>query len=365
MRKTGHYSDNYFIPDPLPPHNPPFNFTTELATLYGDAMLQLSKLNEMIMYVPDVKRFMKSYVIKEALLSSAIEGIHTTLLDVYTQPLSESKPTQETQLVINYVQALEVAVQMMRQDNMPISARVILNAHTALIPTGESDAGNYRKQSVRVGNHIPPQAVQVPQCMADLEHFINNDETLPPLIKAGLAHVQFETIHPFLDGNGRIGRLLIVLMLLDSGLLAEPILYPSYYFKKHHAAYYHYLDAVRLQGDFEGWITFYLMAIRDSSIDACRRAQDIAALKNDLMHKIVVDENAKMHDTRLKAVQIFFGFPIISIQELSTQLDMTYNTARSVILYFVDKGVLVEETGQKRSRFFRFKPYWEILEREY
>lgn len=365
MRKTGMYSDNHFIPNPLPPHDPPFNFSIELATLYGDTILELNKLNEVIAHIADIKSFIKAYVIKEALLTSAIEGIHTTLLDVYTQPLLDSKPNKETQLVINYTQALQVAVSMLRKDGLPISSRVICSAHKTLMFTGEADPGNYRKQGVRVGSLIPPQASQVPKLMAELEEYINNDQTLPPLIKAGLAHVQFETIHPFLDGNGRIGRLLIVLILLDSNLLSEPILYPSYYFKKHHANYYHQLDVVRLNGDFEGWITFYLKAIRESSVDAYRRIKDVEVLKQDLTVRIQEDNSAKMVDTQLKALTILFGCPIITIQELSLQLDMAYNTASKVATSFIELGLLVEETGQKRGKLFRFKPYWDILEREY
>lgn len=383
MRKTGNYeaigTTKHFVPDPLPPHDPPLKLNQATLALYGEAMLHLAKLNEMANQLPDIPRFIKAYVIKEALLTSAIEGIHTTLFDVFTQPLLETKANKSTQLVINYMYALDAALIMIKKNNLPVSSRVIRKAHEALLEIGEgdkSDPGNFRKQSVRVGNLIPPPAPLVPQLMADLERFINDDTTLPPLIKAGLAHVQFETIHPFLDGNGRIGRLLIILILIESGLLSAPILYISYYFKKHHMKYYQRLDRVRTEGDFEGWITFYLTAIKESSIDAYRRAKDIYALKQKLEKTITTfikrtykktfkGRVDKMIQIRHSALGCLFSFPVISATALSEQLEVSYNTASQIIQDFEQMGLLVQETKQARGKLFRFKPYFEILEREY
>jgi len=373
MRITGQNETignmRYFIPDPLPPQNPLLILDANLVALLGDAMLHLGKLNEMTNKLPDVKRFIKAYIIKEALLSSSIEGIHTTLLDIFTQPLLESKPNKNTQLVMNYTKALDVAISMLRNNNLPVASRVILGAHDALMSVGEgdiSDPGHYRKQAVRVGSHVPPPPISVPDLMAKLESFINTDQSLPSLIKAGLAHVQFETIHPFLDGNGRIGRLLIVLMLVESGLLLEPILYPSYYFKKHQFEYYQWLDRVRTHGDFEGWITFYLTVIRDSSIDAYKRAKEIEKLEKDLTQKIVDEKGSRaITQTRLRALAILFSTPIINVSELSKQLEMSYNTANQIISYFMKLGFLVEENQQKRGKVFRFKVYLDVLEQEY
>jgi Fic family protein len=224
----------YFTPHPLPPKDPELYLNGEMIQLYGEANFALGQLNEMAERLPNPERFIKAYIIKEALLSSAIEGIHTSLIDVFTQPLNEAKPNKETQLVLNYTKSLSCALQMIQEKGLPISSRVLLAAHEALMSAGEGERaspGQYRKQAVRVGSHIPPLAPKVPELMGDLEKYINGPADLPPLIKAGLVHVQFETIHPFLDGNGRIGRLLIVLMLIERGLLSIPILYPSYYFK--------------------------------------------------------------------------------------------------------------------------------------
>jgi Fic family protein len=373
MRITGRYETigdtRYFIPDPLPPHDPPLLLDAETIALYGEAMLELGKINEMTTRLPDIERFIKAYVIKEAVLSSSIEGIHTTLLDVFTQPLVEAKPSKNTQIVMNYTKALSVALTMIKE-GFPITSRVILKAHEALMRTGEgdkSDPGRYRRQSVKVGNLIPPLPPLVPELMSQLEQYINAEDTLPPLIKAGLVHVQFEEIHPFLDGNGRIGRLLIVLMLVEKGILVEPMLYPSYYFRKHQSEYYQWLDRVRTHGDFEGWIKFYLTAMRDSTIDAYRRAKDIEALGEEL-RQIILDQkqfSVKMCQTRLRALAIIFSYPVISVNALSKQLGVSYNTANQVISDFIKLGFLVKETQQKRGRLFTFKQYLEVLERDY
>lgn len=372
-RQTGIYEKlgelNYFIPDPLPPQNPSFETAGELAIQYGASMHRLAQLNEMALRVPNAQRFIKAYVIKEALLSSAIEGIHTTLIEAFTQPVSLTKPNKETQLVLNYTQALDIALNLMQKENLPIGNRIILSSHEKLMREGQGDhasPGQFRKQSVRVGNLIPPPATRVPQLMAELERFINVDESIPPLIKAGLAHVQFETIHPFLDGNGRIGRLLIVLMLIDSNLLSSPILYPSYYFKKNQFEYYRRLDSVRIEGDFEGWIHYYLKAIEESSFDAYQRALDIESLEQKFKQEVETNERfARVHEHAKTALNILFQFPIINIQTLADNIGKSYNTARNIIELFIETGILVEESQQKRNKLYYFKQYIELLEKEY
>ena len=373
QRKTGEYQilgdTTYFIPYRQPPTNPALIIDEKISFLYGEAMLHLGRLSEMTKKLPDTDRFIKAYITKEALLSSSIEGIQTTLLDVFTQPLLTSRPNKETQLVLNYTKALSRSLDMIKKEGLPIANRVILAAHKELMSMGDGDSanpGHFRSLGVRVGSLVPPPPQEVSKLMAELEKFINDNDTLPPLIKAGLAHVQFETIHPFLDGNGRIGRLLIVLMLVESNILSNAALYPSYYFKKHHLDYYRYLDRVRTDGDFEVWILFYLQAIRDSSIDAYKRAVDIQKLIEELSEKIMQDKQFDSNrESRLKALSILFSFPVISINELSTQLDMSYNTANKIITNFVDLGFLSEETQQKRGKLYRLMPYFEVLQREY
>ncbi len=373
MRKTGRYENisgkQCFIPEALPPKNPPLALDSQTTILYGEAMLHLGKLSEISQRLPDIHRFLKAYVIKEALLSSEIEGVHTTILDVFTQLLLDSKPTKETQLVLNYVEAVTSAVRMIQKEVLPISSRIILKTHELLM-SGEGDhsnPGHYRTQMVKVSSLVPAPPVKINELMSELEQFININETLPPLIKAGLAHVQFETIHPFFDGNGRIGRLLIVLMLIQDGLLSAPILYPSYYFKKHRLEYYQCLDRVRTHGDFEGWITFYLASIRDSSIDAVRRIDDIEQLREQLLKKILDNDRLsdKQKQARMRALQILFSFPVINIGELEQQLDISYNTAHQIIKELLTQGILVEENQQKRHRMYKFKKYLDILEKDY
>ncbi len=372
-RITGHYQKlghlDYFVPDSLPPQNPSFEFSPELAALYGHAMQELAKLNEMSLRIPNTQRLLKSYVIKEALLSSAIEGIHTTLIEMFTQPIEGGKPNKDTQLVLNYIKALEVALAFMQQEGMPITNRVILSAHAALMSGGEGERanpGNFRKQPVRVGNLVPPPANLIPELIADLEKYINSDESIPALIRAGLAHVQFETIHPFLDGNGRIGRLLIILMLIDSNLLHAPILYPSYFFKKHHFEYYQRLDSERLEGDFEGWISYYLNAIIASSKDAYQRACDIEMLEKQIKEELLSDQqSSRMHDQLLRALSVIFQYPIINAKELATQLDKSYNAANKIITSFEDNGILEEIGEKKRNKIFKFTQYLGLLEKEY
>jgi Fic family protein len=357
----------FFIPSSLLPKDQEFQMDTEMIALYGDTMLQLGKLNEMTNRLINVEHFIRAYVYKEALLSSSIEGINTTLLNVFTQSILEIKGDKSTQLVMNYTKAIYKALSMIKEDNLPIIERVILRAHEELMTGGSgdiSDPGNYRKQTVKVGDLIPPPANKVPKLMSQLERFINIDDKFSSIIRAGLVHVQFETIHPFLDDNGRIGRLLIVLMLVESGILSEPIIYPSYYFKKHHFDYYKLLDGVRVNGDFESWIKYYLSVIRDSAIDACRRAQDIEEL-SDVMNKAISEKFVRGLKKRIEVIPILFNYPVISIKKLSDELKVSYNTASKIVLDFLSMGFLIEEDQKKRDRLFRFKIYFEILERVY
>lgn len=375
QRKTGIYQKlselEFFIPFALPPKNPAFNFSSDLIELYGQAMQALGRLNEMADRLPNIERFIKAYCLKEALLSSAIEGIHTTMVDVFTNEVaaasSNAKNSKQTQLVLNYGKALDEALELVQKKNFPIVSRVILATHKVLMSGGDgqkANPGNYRKQPVKVGKLTPPPANKVEELIADLEKFINDNDSLPALIKAGLAHVQFETIHPFLDGNGRIGRLLIVLMLMKEKVIHAPILYPSTYFKKHHAKYYQKLDAVRNKGDFEGWTKFYLKAIKESAEDACKKAKEIEKLEKQLSKKITTSKNFSLPEIQAnQALVTLFQFPVISVTEMQNSLDVSYNTANSIIQKLVKLEILKLETKQKRNKLFRFDSYLNLLEK--
>ncbi|MBM3468354.1 MAG: Fic family protein [Alphaproteobacteria bacterium] len=372
-RKTGTFEKlgnlNHFVPFSLPPQNPSFQMDYSLIDLYGKAMHQLGQLNEMAQRIPNVQRFIKAYITKEALLSSEIEGIQTTLIDVFSEPTSDFRPNKETQLVLNYTKSLEVALDLIQKKGMPLVSRVILAAHQTLMQGGEgekSTPGSFRKQGVRVGDHIPPPAPHIPNLMKDLETYINADTTTLPLLKAGFAHVQFETIHPFLDGNGRIGRLLIVLILLKEGLLNEAIIYPSYAFKKHQMEYYVALDNVRFKGDFEGWISFYLQSLIESAQDAWLRAKDIELLEKNLT-KIILESPLfiKTREDALHLLSLLFQYPVIGITDASNHLKKSYNSTSAMMERFMQLNILVPGSAQKRNRSYLFKGYLDVLEQVY
>jgi len=374
-RITGVYetigSINYFIPYPLPPQNPSFMMDAEMTQLHERATKQLEQLNEVVKHVPSARRFIKAYVIKEALLSSAIEGIHTTILDVFTQPLT-GEHSKETQLVVNYTKALETACTMVIQDNLPIASRVILKAHQQLMhiegDENKATPGHYRQQAVRVGNLIPTYAAKIPDLMAQLAQFINKDDSVSPLIAAGLAHVQFETIHPFLDGNGRVGRLLIVLMLLQSNALSAAVIYPSYYFKKYRYEYYVYLDRVRTHGDFEGWITYYLTAIEYSCADAYKRIKEIEKLEQHIKAVISSHESLKVREKIAHQVlSVLFEFPVITVAQLSNHINQDYDRAQDIIRQFIAIDILVMQPAaeQQYDERYVFEKYLRVLEDEY
>lgn len=382
MRKTGNYDTQTktksFIPEALPPKNPEFLINSEILTLYGDTMAQLGRLKELTKRLPNIKQFIKACVNIEALLSCSIEGINADFLEIFTHPKAIIRQNKNSQLVINYAKTLNSVIYTQKNNNalttnLPINSETILQVHSQLMQiTGNkkhndsSEPGNYRKLPVKVGNLTPAPATKIPELINELEIFINNDTTLPPLIKAGLAHVQFETIHPFLDGNGRVGRLLIVAMLIESGILDEPIIYPSYLFRQRQFDYYMLLDGVRTNGDFESWIKFYLSVIKDSAIDAYTRAQDLELLNENIIKNISSAKHGiKMLEAKLAALPILFEYPVIDITTLSEKLSVSYNTANKIITYFVEIGSLEEQTEQKRGKLFKFKPYFEILEREY
>ena len=374
MRITGTYQQlgntRYFIPTPLPPRDPDFLLNEEIMILFGEASFELGRLREMGSRLPDIERFLKAYVTKEALFSSEIEGIHTTLIEAFTHPLGESKPDKDTQLVLNYTQALDTTLDMISKEGFPIVSRVFLKAHKILLSGGENEKsapGTYRGQAVRIGNLIPPPPQEISRLISELEQYINAPSQLPDLIRAGLSHAHFEMIHPFLDGNGRVGRLLIVLMLVQSKLLNKPILYPSYYLKKHQAEYYQKLDHIRTRGDYEGWITYYLKVIRDSARDACLRAQAIESLKHDLQKTI--DESAHFAQVRKVAtatLNVLLMYPVISIPELSKQLGKAYNTASNILERFEQCSFVHEiDSSRERNKLYQFTPYFEVLNEEY
>lgn len=365
--RSGHYEKfgehNHFVPKPLPPE-PIFQMDAELISLYGDAMQSLGRLDEVGARIPSKRQFIDVYVAKEAVLSSEIEGIYTTLTEVLEynarKKLRENRDIED---VLNYLEAVNHAISMLREQNLPITNRVIRETHSVLLAgaRGQSKmAGEFRKVPVFVGNLVPPPAHYIPDLIKSLEQFINDDNSILPLIKVGLAHVQFETIHPFLDGNGRIGRLLIVLMMLDYGLLKEPILYPSFYFKKFRSEYYARLDEVRLKGDYENWIKYFLRGIKASADDVVARAWRIDKLISDSAELI----ETKLGRTRDKGVKLLDALchnPIMTIQEVAETIGTTYPPAQKLVAKFIELGILQPESDKQRGQSFVFKQYLDEL----
>jgi Fic family protein len=367
--RSGHYErfgeHNHFVPKSLPP-KPVFVMDAELIALYGDAMQSLGRLDEVGTRIPSKRKFIDVYVAKEAVLSSDIEGIYTTLTEVLEYKAREKlRENRDVEEVLNYLDAVNHAIDMVQNQGLPVSNRVIRESHSVLLngARGQNKTpGEYRKVPVFVGELIPPPAHYIPDMIKSLETFINDDGSILPLIKIGLSHVQFETIHPFLDGNGRIGRLLIVLMMLDYGLLKEPILYPSYFFKKYKSEYYTRLDEVRLKGDYESWIKYFLRGIKASADDVVARAWRVDTIIRDATN-LIDQEFGKSKAKALNVLDMICHAPIVTIGEVAEASKTTYPPAQKLVARFVELGILEPENDKKRNQRFVFKEYLDELEK--
>ena len=365
MRITGKYQKigeiEYFSPFDLPPKNPSFVLDEEIVSLSDKANFSLGRLNETTLGLPNITHFIKSLLIKEATLSSSIEGIETTLLNIYTDDCNSVKTNVSDKLVINYTRALRGALDILQNDKMPLFSNIILKAHLILMDK-EGSAGEYRKQSITNNSITAPAAEDIMKLMTNLEQYLKQQDNLPILIKSGLIHLQFVTISPFLKGNGHIGRILIILMLIKYGLLNQPILPVSYYLKKHSSDYHQKLNNVRLKGDFENWIKFYLKAIEASSNLAYDTVKSIEKLEIKLQQFIKAhDKFAKMRETALSIANILFEYPVIGIVELSKKSNRTYNAVHNIVNIFVELGVLQKDEEKKRNKLYYFKPYIDLL----
>lgn len=368
--RSGHYEifgeHNHFIPSALPPSTP-LELDKELLELYGEAMQSLGKFAEAQTRIPSKRQFLDVYIAKEAVFSSQIENINTTLTQVLEYKSKEKSENKDVQEVLNYIDALNYGIELMRDKNMPISSRLIRECHKRLLTgvRGEGKTpGNFRKVPVFVGTLVPPPANYIEELIADLEKFINENNSILPLIRTGLAHVQFETIHPFLDGNGRIGRLLIVLMLMEYKLVNAPVLYPSFFFMKYRSEYYDRLDNVRTKGDYEGWIKYYLRAVRVCSDDIVKRVWEIDGLIEECNEKI----EGKLSRVRANAILLLNQLsdtPVLTINDVAELIDATYMTAKKLVNSFVDLGILHQQNDKQRDKTFCFRKYVDILEKEF
>ena len=363
-----------FVPMPLPPQ-PPLEMDGKLQGRINQAMLALGRLDAISVLLPDAHLFLYSYVRKEAVMSSQIEGTQSSLSDLmlYEMEGVPGVPMDDVQEVSCYVNALNLGITRIREQQ-PISFRLLTELHQALMTSGRGinrSPGEFRKTQVWIGGHRPDEATFVPapanelaNSWAELERFINDvPEITDPLIKAALTHVQFETIHPFMDGNGRIGRLLIPLILVEAKVLQEPLLYLSVFFKKHRQTYYELLNQVRLSGDWEAWLLFFVDAVAETANQAVDTAQQLSALRQN--DKARLNDLGRQSGSASQIIDALFEHPIASINKL---IELTGLTAATVgkVLDTLERqyGIVKEITGQKRNRVFAYAAYIEILNQE-
>ena len=363
-----------FVPMPLPPQ-PPLDMTGKLQGRINQAMLALGRLDAISALLPDAHLFLYSYVRKEAVMSSQIEGTQSSLSDLmlYEMEGVPGVPMDDVQEVSCYVNALNLGIMRIREQN-PISFRLLTELHQALMTSGRGvnrSPGEFRKTQVWIGGHRPDEATFVPtpanelaKCWAELERFINDvPESTDPLIKAALTHVQFETIHPFMDGNGRIGRLLIPLILVEAKVLQEPLLYLSVFFKKHRQTYYELLNQVRLSGDWEAWLLFFVDAVAETANQAVDTAQQLSALRQN--DKARLNDLGRQQGSASQIIDALFEHPIASINKLIELTGLTAATVGKVLATLEHQyGMVKEITGQRRNRVFAYTAYIEILNQE-
>ena len=369
IRKTGDESVQAFVPFALPP-NPPLNIDSRLRESLDRALLALGRLDSVNTLLPDTSLFLYMYVRKEAVLSSQIEGTQSSLSDLLLFELDEvpGVPVDDVQEVSNYVKALYHGLGRLK--TLPLSNRLIREVHEILIKSGrgsDKQPGEFRRSQnwiggTRPGNalFVPPPEDRVQELMADLEKFLHDiPERTPPLIKAALAHVQFETIHPFLDGNGRVGRLLIPLILCREGILQEPLLYMSLYLKNHRARYFDSLMAVRLKGVWEEWLSFFSEGVREmaeGAVATARRLDAIAVEDRDHIRSL-----GRMAGTVLRIHQTLQKRPMESIPSLAKKTGLSIPAVTRAIEALHKGGIIKEITGKKRNRIFIYVRYLDIL----
>ena len=358
-----------FIPPPLPP-DPPVRLD-RLQQLLAHANQAVGRLDGLASVLPDLSLFIYAYVRKEAVLSSQIEGTQSSLSDLLMFENDEvpGVPIHDVQEVSNYVAAMNHGLERMRS-GFPLSLRLICEIHSVLLSKGrgaEKQPGEFRRSQNWIGGSRPGNAAFVPpppefvlECMSSLELFLHEDRPdLPLLIKAGLVHVQFETIHPFLDGNGRLGRLLVTFLLCAQNAIREPILYLSLYFKTHRGAYYELLDRVRAKGDWEAWLDFFLTGVKETADQAASAARRILMLFEENQRQI--ESLGRPAASVLRVFQHMQRNPIVSIPATAQKIGISAPTVAKSLEHMRRLGILREITGRERHRLFVYEPYLAIL----
>ena len=360
-----------FSPAPLPPQ-PPVRLEGELQALLSKADRALGRLDGSIQTLPNPDLFVFMYVRKEAVLSSQIEGTQSSLQDLLAAEahiLSPDLP-RDVDEVVNYVTAMNYG--LARLAALPVSVRLIREIHERLLQSvrgARLTPGELRRTQNWIGpggctlseaTFVPPPPHEVPEALGALETFLHADSDIPALIQIGLAHAQFETIHPFLDGNGRVGRLLISFLLCQREILVKPVLYLSHYFKRHRTEYYERLQAVRDTGDWEGWLAFFLRGVARVSLEATDTARRILALRED--HRARVTQGlGRAAGNGHKVLEHLYQRPIVAVADVEALTATSYTAANNLVSRMVELGVLVEATGYRRNRLFRYQAYIDLF----
>jgi len=361
-----------FVPAALPP-SPALDWSDGLRETMDRALVAIGRLDSVSTLLPDTHLFLYTYVRQEAVLSSQIEGTQSTLSDLLLFELNETPgvPLDDVVEVSNYVAALEYGLEQVR-GGFPISGRLIREIHGILLGRGrgaDKQPGEFRTSQnwiggTRPGNaeFVPPPPQDVPDCIARLERFVHDDPIrTSPLIKAALVHVQFETIHPFLDGNGRVGRLLITLLLCAEGILQEPLLYLSLYLRRHQQEYYRLLDVVRNDGDWERWLEFFAIAVRDTADGAVATARTlVTTFGEDAARTREIGRGA---GSALRVHQELQRRPVASISSIANGTGLTVPTVTSALRNLQTLGIVREATGRRRNRFFVYDRFIDALDR--
>lgn len=359
-----------FIPHPLPPE-PPLQLTARRQQLLERATLALGRLDSVTLLLPEPDLFLYAYVRREAVLSSQIEGTQSSLAQLLLFELEEAPgvPVDDVAEVSNYVAALDHGLKRL-QEGFPLSNRLIREMHAILLAHGrgsEKSPGEFRRSQNWMGGTRPGNAYFVPSppehvqdCMAALERFLHGEgNPYPVIIKAALAHIQFETVHPFLDGNGRIGRLLIAFVLHHDRLLSQPLLYLSLYFKQHRAEYYRLLDLVRTEGDWEAWLDFFLEGVEQTATNAVETAKRLLALFQKDEQKI--EQSQRGASTTPRVFRVLCERPLATLNQICERTGLSFPAAAKAMHTLENLGIAREVTGQRRNRVFAYQDYLNIL----
>lgn len=361
-----------FRPNPLPP-DPPLELTPELLEHLSKADLALGRLDGAAETLPDTELFVMMYVRKEALLSSQIEGTQASLtevLELEAKVLDSKKPSDASD-VVNYIGALAYGLERLK--SLPLSLRLLREIHAELMQGtrgGMLEPGEFRRSQNWIGpagctlttaKFVPPAPDDMMAALGDLENFLHSEEPMPLLIKVGLAHAQLETIHPFLDGNGRVGRLLVTFLLCEKGALRRPLLYLSHFLKRNRTEYYDRLQGTRDRGDWEAWLTFFLQGVQSVAEEAAGTARRITMLRESQRSQIQARAGRLAGDALLLHDQLF-AHPVVTISLVQTWLNKDFKAASRLVRILEDLGILLETTKRQRNKVFIFDSYVRLFD---